>query len=52
VDLAHPLAVVTPTLDGDVLVALALADVSFTLGSFAGCSSGTPRMGSGGYYTG
>jgi hypothetical protein len=32
VDLAHPLAVVTPTLDGDVLAALALADSSFTPG--------------------
>jgi predicted nucleotidyltransferase len=32
VDLAHPLAVVTSTLDGDVLAALALADVSFTPG--------------------
>lgn len=31
-DLAHPLAVVTPTLDGDVLAALALADTSFTPG--------------------
>lgn len=31
-DLAHPFAVVTPTLDGDVLAALALADISFTPG--------------------
>jgi predicted nucleotidyltransferase len=32
VDARHPLAVVTPTLDGDVLAALALADTSFTTG--------------------
>jgi predicted nucleotidyltransferase len=31
-DLAHPLSVVTPTLDGDVLAALALADTSFSPG--------------------
>lgn len=31
-DLAHPLAVVTPTVDGDVLAVLALADASFTTG--------------------
>lgn len=29
-ELQHPLAVVTPTLDGDVLAALAQADVAFT----------------------
>jgi predicted nucleotidyltransferase len=32
VDLAHPLAVVTPSLDGDILAALALVDVAFTPG--------------------
>jgi predicted nucleotidyltransferase len=32
VDVSHPLRVVTPTLDGDVLAALALADSSFTPG--------------------
>jgi predicted nucleotidyltransferase len=32
VDLAHPLAVVTPTLDGDILAVLALVDVGFTPG--------------------
>jgi predicted nucleotidyltransferase len=32
VDLAHPLAVVTPTLDGDILAVLALVDVAFTPG--------------------
>lgn len=31
-DLRRPLAVVTPTLDGDVLARLALADASFTAG--------------------
>lgn len=31
-DLAHPLAVVTPTLDGDILAVLALVDVAFTPG--------------------
>lgn len=31
-DLARPLGVVTPTLDGDVLAALALADTAFTAG--------------------
>jgi predicted nucleotidyltransferase len=31
-DLARPLGVVTPTLDGDVLAALALADAAFTAG--------------------
>jgi len=31
-DSAHPLAVVTPTLDGDVLARLALADAAFTPG--------------------
>jgi hypothetical protein len=31
-DLARPLSVVTPTLDGDVLAVLALADTSFTPG--------------------
>lgn len=31
-DAAHPLAVVTPTLDGDVLTHLALADAAFTPG--------------------
>ena len=31
-DLAHPLAVVTPTLDGDILAALALVDAAFTPG--------------------
>ncbi|HEY8654658.1 MAG TPA: hypothetical protein VIL87_16440, partial [Dermatophilaceae bacterium] len=29
-DLAHPLAVVTPTLDGDILAVLALVDTAFT----------------------
>ena len=29
-DLAHPLAVVTPTLDGDILAVLALVEVAFT----------------------
>jgi predicted nucleotidyltransferase len=32
VDAEHPLAVVTPTLDGDVLAVLALVDESFTTG--------------------
>jgi len=32
VELSHPLAVVTPTLDGDVLAAMAQHDVSFTTG--------------------
>lgn len=32
VDVSHPLAVVTPTLDGDVLAVLALADTTFTTG--------------------
>lgn len=32
VDMSHPLAVVTPTLDGDVLAVLALADAAFTTG--------------------
>lgn len=31
-DFAHPLAVVTPTLDGDVLAVLALAETTFTTG--------------------
>lgn len=31
-DVAHPLGVVTPTLDGDVLMRLALADTAFTTG--------------------
>lgn len=31
-DLARPLGVVTPTLDGDVLAAFALADTAFTVG--------------------
>ena len=31
-DLAHPLAVVTPTLDGDILAALALVEAAFTPG--------------------
>ncbi len=31
-ELSHPLAVVTPTLDGDVLAAMAQHDVSFTTG--------------------
>ena len=31
-DLAHPLGVVTPTLDGDILAALALVDAAFTPG--------------------
>ena len=31
-DLARPLGVVTPTLDGDVLMALALVDTAFTAG--------------------
>jgi len=31
-DLAHPLAVVTPSLDGDILAVLALTDVAFTPG--------------------
>lgn len=31
-DLAHPLAVVTPTVDGDVLSVLALTDLAFTAG--------------------
>jgi len=32
VELSHPLAVVTPTLDGDVLAAMAQREVSFTTG--------------------
>jgi hypothetical protein len=32
VDLSHPLRVITPTLDGDVLAVLALADSTFTSG--------------------
>jgi hypothetical protein len=32
VDLSHPLGVVTPTLDGDILAALALVDAAFTPG--------------------
>jgi len=34
-DLAHPLAVVTPTIDGDVLSVLARAEVDFTPGQVA-----------------
>jgi predicted nucleotidyltransferase len=34
-DVQHPLAVVTPTLDGDVLTRLALADAAFTPGQLS-----------------
>lgn len=41
----YPLATVTPTLDGDVLTVLALADTTFTIGSLQGLIPGRSAEG-------
>lgn len=44
-DLSHPLGVITPTLDGDVLRVLAIADAQFSAAQIAGLLSDRSKRG-------
>jgi hypothetical protein len=43
VDIGHPLATVTPTVDGDVLAVLAQNEATFTPGQLRRLLAATPR---------